>query len=196
MKFNTRELVTLAVFGALWGVVEISLGSLLHVLNVPLTGLFMTALGITIALVGRLYVSKRGATIFIGLIAALLKMFSLGGIVINPMLGIIAASLLTEIVLTAFRRPRRLAFVLAGGLAVLWTLVHPFFTQSFLAGRGVLVIWLDLLDEGTRLFGLNPNAAWVIVAALVLLRLGVGGVAGWVAWDLGQAIQKRVRGVA
>ncbi len=196
MKFNTRELVTLAVFGALWGVVEISLGSLLHVLNVPLTGLFMTALGITIALVGRLYVPKRGATIFIGLIAALLKMFSLGGIVINPMLGIIAASLLAEIVLSAFRHPRRLAFVLAGGLAVLWTLVHPFFTQSFLAGRGVLVIWLDLLDEGTRLFGLNPNAAWVIVAALVLLRLGVGGVAGWVAWDLGQAIQKRVQGAA
>ncbi|HEY83526.1 MAG TPA: ECF transporter S component, partial [Chloroflexi bacterium] len=171
MKFNTRELVTLAVFGALWGVVEVSLGSLLHVLNVPLTGLFMTAVGIAIALVGRLYVPKPGATVFIGLIAALLKMFSLGGIVINPMIGIIAASLLAEIVLTAFRRPRRLAFVLAGGLAVLWTLVHPFLTQSFLAGRGVLVIWLDLLDEGIRLFGLNSNAAWVIVAALVLLRL-------------------------
>jgi len=194
MKFNTRELVTLAVFGALWGVVEVSLGSLLHVLNVPLTGLFMTTVGITIALVGRLYVPKPGATIFIGLIAALLKMFSLGGIVINPMIGIIAGALLAEIVLSAFRRPRRLAFVLAGGLAVLWTLVHPFFTQSFLAGRGVLVIWLDLLDEGTRLFGLNPNAAWIIVAALVLLRLIVGGVAGWIAWDLGQAIQKRGQG--
>jgi len=193
MKFNTRELVTLAVFGALWGVVEISLGSLLHVLNAPLTGLFMTTFGITIALVGRLYAPKPGSTLFIGLITALLKMFSLGGIVINPMLGIIAASLLAEIVLSAFRRPRRLAFVLAGGLAVLWTLVHPFFTQSFLAGRGVLVIWLDLLDEGTRLFGLNPNAVWIIVAALALLRLVAGGAAGWVAWDLGQTIQKRMQ---
>ncbi len=192
MKFNARELVILAVFGALWGVAEISLGSLLHILKVPLTGLFMTAIGIVIALIGRLYVPKFGATLFTGLIAALLKMFSLGGIVINPMIGIMAASLLAEIVLSAFRRPKRLAFVLAGGLAVLWTLVHPFFTQSFLAGRGVLVIWLNLLDEGTRLFGLNPNAAWIIVVALVLLRLLVGGIAGWLAWNLGHTIQKRI----
>jgi len=34
MKFSTRELVLLAVFGALWGVVEITLGSVLKSLDV------------------------------------------------------------------------------------------------------------------------------------------------------------------
>lgn len=193
MKFKTGELVILAVFGALWGVVEISFGSLLHILNVPLSGLFMATIGITIAIIGRLYVPKPGSTFFIGLIAALLKMFSLGGIIINPMIAIIAEASLAEMVLTAFRYPRRSAFVIAGGLAVLWTLIHPFFTQSFLAGRGVLVIWLDLIDEGTHLFGLNPNTAWIIIVTLILLRFILGAVAGWVAWDLGHIIQKRRR---
>ena len=39
MKFTTRQLVTMAVFGALWGMVEISLGSVLHAIKIPLTGL-------------------------------------------------------------------------------------------------------------------------------------------------------------
>ncbi len=35
MKLSTRELATLAVFGALWGLVEISLGSVLKTLISP-----------------------------------------------------------------------------------------------------------------------------------------------------------------
>ncbi|MGZ6346947.1 MAG: hypothetical protein ACXWNC_05195 [Anaerolineales bacterium] len=56
MKFTTRELVTMAVFGALWGVVEISLGSVLHAIKIPLTGLALTAIGLLVALIGRLFV--------------------------------------------------------------------------------------------------------------------------------------------
>jgi ABC-type thiamin/hydroxymethylpyrimidine transport system permease subunit len=193
MKFTVRELALLSVFGALWGVVEITLGSLLHLIDAPLTGLIMTAAGMMIVLIGRTFVPKPGSTLFIGLITALLKLFSLGGIVLNPIIGIVAASLLAEIVLTVFRRPGRLAFILAGGVAALWTIVHPFFTQSLLAGRGVLVIWLKLLDSGSQLFGLNPAAIWIIVILLVSLHFVVGGIAGWLAWDLSQVIQARVR---
>ena len=56
MKFSTRELVTLTVFGALWGVVEISVGSLAHILNLPLSGAILAAAGLMIALTGRLFV--------------------------------------------------------------------------------------------------------------------------------------------
>ena len=52
MKFSTRELVTLAVFGVLWGIVEISLGTVLKSLNVPLSGVVLGAIGLSIALVG------------------------------------------------------------------------------------------------------------------------------------------------
>ena len=46
----------------------------------------------------------------------LLKLFSLGGVVLGPMLAILAEALVAEIVLSLFKRPRRFAFILAGGL--------------------------------------------------------------------------------
>ena len=76
MKLSTRELVLLAVFGALWGVVEMSLGTVLKSLNIPLSGAVLAAIGLMIAMLGRLFVPKRGATIFIGAIATLLKLFT------------------------------------------------------------------------------------------------------------------------
>ena len=50
MRFTTRELVILTVFGTLWGVVEISLGSLLHLLHLPMSGPWLAASGLAIAI--------------------------------------------------------------------------------------------------------------------------------------------------
>jgi hypothetical protein len=104
MKFTTRELVTLAVFGALWGLVEISLGALLHVLHAPLTGVILAAVGITIALTGRAFVPHRGSTLFIGVIVLVLKLFSIGSVVLGPMVGILVEALLAELILSACGR--------------------------------------------------------------------------------------------
>ncbi len=51
MRYKTRDLVYIALFGTIWGVAEMSLGALLHTLNVPQTGTIMTFFGITIMLV-------------------------------------------------------------------------------------------------------------------------------------------------
>jgi len=45
MKYRTQELVYIAVFGTIWGVVEMTLGSYLHVLNVPQAGTVLAAVG-------------------------------------------------------------------------------------------------------------------------------------------------------
>ena len=93
MKFTTRQLVTMAVFGALWGIVEISLGSVLHAVNLPMSGTVLAAIGLVVALTGRLFVPKRGSTLFIGVIALVLKLFSIGSVVIGPMIGIFSEAL-------------------------------------------------------------------------------------------------------
>lgn len=191
MKFSTRELVTVAVFGALWGVVETSLGAVLKGLHIPLSGAILAGIGLTIALIGRLYVPRRGSTLFIGVIAMILKLFSIGSVIIGPMIGILAEALIAEAVLSLFGRPSRLSFLVAGALAVLWTLVQPFFTGWLLFGRDMFVVWLDLIDEGSRLLGLNSNAALWIVIGLVALRFAIGGLSGWLAWQAGHLLQAR-----
>jgi hypothetical protein len=192
MKFTTRQLVTLAIFGTLWGVVEISLGSLLHAINLPMSGMFLAAVGLAIALLGRLFVPRRGATLFIGVIAMTLKLFSIGSVVIGPMIGILSEALVAELVLSLFKRPTRLALLLAGSLGVLWTLVQPFVTNPLLFGRSIFLVWLDILDRGAQLFSLDPNAWIWIVVGLAALHLLVGAGAGWLAWNTGRLLRVRM----
>ena len=194
MKFTTRQLVTMAVFGALWGVVEIGLGSVLHAIKIPLTGLVLTAMGLLVALIGRLFVPKGGSTFFIGVIATVLKLFSIGNIIIGPMIGILTEALVAELILDIFPIPTRLSFILAVAGGALWTLIQPFVTGLLIFGRSLLSIWLDTIDAGSRLLGLSSQAALWIVLALILLHLAVGAAGGWLAWSLGQIVSIRLRG--
>ena len=194
MRFSTRELVSIAVFGALWGAVEISIGTVLKTMHMPLSGVVLAAIGLMVVLIGRVFVPKKGATLFTGLIAMLLKLFSLGGVVLGPMVGIIAEAIIAEIVLSLAKRPTRLVFALAGGLGVLWTLIHPFFTGLLFFGREPFEVWLDLLNEGRRTLGLSEEAAIWIVLGLVALRLVIGGLAGLLAWGLGGQLRTRLGG--
>jgi len=192
MKFNTRELATLAVFGVLWGIVEISLGTVLKSLRVPLSGAVLGAIGLGIALIGRLFVPRRGSTLFIGVIACLLKLFSLGGVVIGPMIGILSEAVIAELVLSLSGKPRRLAFILAGGLGVAWTFTQPFVTNPLLFGRSLMTTWVTMLEQGGRLLGLGSEAALVIVLAMLAIHLAFGALAGWFAWDVGSQLQTRM----
>jgi ABC-type thiamin/hydroxymethylpyrimidine transport system permease subunit len=193
MRFTVRDLVYIGVFGALWGAAEMTLGSLLHVLNVPFSGAVLAGIGITIALIGRLFVPRTGSVLFIGLVTALLKMLSLGGIVLNPMIGIVAESLLAEVVLSLWGQPRRASFVVAGGLAVFWPFVHPFFTQGILAGQGILTVYGWTLEKGANLLGLDPSALLLILGGLVGVHFLIGIIAGLLAWDAGRIVQLRLQ---
>ncbi len=192
MKFSTRELVTLGVFGALWGAVELSFGSILHVMKVPMAGVILTAIGLAIAMIGRLFVCRPGATLFIGLIAALLKLFSLGGVVIWPLLGIVIEALLAEVVLSALRKPSQGAFTMAGAVGVLWTFVHPFVMHGLIMGSGILTVWLRTLDQGSQVLGIDPSAVLWLILALIGLRLGIGAAAGLLAWSVGRSVYARL----
>jgi hypothetical protein len=192
MKFSTRELATIAVFGTLWGISEISLGSVLKSLNIPFGGAILAAIGLMIALVGRAFVPKKGSTLFVGVIAMLLKLFSLGGVIVGPMVGIFSEALVAEIALSLSGKPRRFSFLLAGALGVVWALLQPFVTGPLLFGRSLFVVWLDLLDTGSRLLGLSRSAVLWIGASMLVIYLFIGCVAGWLGWEVARQLQTRL----
>lgn len=192
MKLSTRELVTIAVFGALWGAVEITMGTVLKALHLPFNGALLATIGLTVLLVGRLYVPRPGATLFIGVIATLIKLFSIGGVVIGPMIGILSEALLAEIVLSAFRRPRRIAFLLAGTVGVSWTMIQPFISGALLFGRHTLEVWLDLVNDGAALLGIQANAALWIVAIIAAFHVLLGCLSGWLAWNTARRLNTRL----
>lgn len=198
MKFTVRELVYVAIFGAIWGTLEMSAGSYLHLIFPPLAtpligvGTIMTSLGMVVALVGRLFVPKRGSVVMIGVITAILKALSIGGVVLSPMLAIIIESLLAEFGLLLSRRPSRWGFALAGSLAVVWTFFHKFFTSYFLLGRGVYEVYLGVLLSGVQVLGTGVEYAFIVIALFLLIRLVTGAMAGWLAWEVGRGVQARL----
>jgi hypothetical protein len=192
MRFSVRDLVYVGIFGALWGALEMSLGSYLHVIKVPFTGTIMTALGMIIVLVGRLFVPRRGSVLMMGVVTMMLKALSPGGVVLNPMIAILAESLLAEAPLLIGGTKRR-TFIAACALATLWNFVHPFFTQGLLAGAGIYEIYQRSLLKGASLLGLDEEAVGIILVALILVRLIAGAVAGALAWSLGQQVQARLQ---
>ena len=211
--FTTRDWVYIAVFGALWGAIEITLGAYLHVIFPPLAdtflvGVIMAGLGGLIALTGRHFVPHTGSVLMIGVVTALLKALSLGGVKIGPMVAILAESLLIEAGLvlsrveglllapikfgTPSRQPSRWGFTLAGALAVSWNFIHKFVMMRLLFGKGVYEVAVKMVKDGSKLLGLDVRYSIAILVLLLFIRLVVGAVAGWLAWDLGGAVRRRL----
>ena len=82
--------------------------------------------------------------------------------------------------------------MLAGCLAVLWTFFHKFFASYVFLGRGIYDVYLGILEKGAQALGMEMGYALVIVAVYLLVRIVAGGLAGWLAWDLGKAVQARL----
>jgi hypothetical protein len=196
-SFTTRDWVYVAVFGALWGALELTLGAYLHVLFPPLantffTGLIMAGIGAAIALVGYTFVPRPGAVLSIGIITALLKVVSLGGAKIGPVVAILAEVILMEVALLSKRSPTRGRYVLAGTVAVSWNFFHKFIMMRLLYGRGIGEVYVKMVKEGSPVLGLDAGYAVAIIGVLFLFRVVAGAVAGWLAWDLGRLVARRV----
>jgi len=202
MKFTVRDLVHIAIFGAIWGALEMTLGSYLHVIIPPLAtpligvGTAMTAVGMVVALIGHLFVPKVGSVLMIGVVTAMLKALSVGGVSLSPMIAIVIECSLAEVGLILSRKPRRWGFVLAGSMAVLWTFFHKFFASYVFLGRGIYEVYLGMLREGAQVLGIDARYGLAIIAAFPLTRIVIGGAAGWLAWELGEAVQARLAEMA
>jgi hypothetical protein len=197
MKFSVRELVYVAIFGAIWGALELTLGSYLHVIFPPLAdtflvGLLMASLGAIVALIGRHFVPRTGSVFMISVVAAILKMISIGGVTVGPLVAILAEGLLMELGLIIARRPTRWAFVFAGALAVAWNFFHKFIMMYILFGKGVYEVYVGMLQQGASLLRIDLSYALLIIVVLLLIRIVAGAVSGWIAWDLGRVVHDRL----
>ena len=89
--YRNRFWAFVTVFGTLWGGLELTLGTFLHVLHVPKTGFIMVALSATLLVAQRNIFPARWSTLAAGVIAACIKSLSPGGIIAGPIIGILGA---------------------------------------------------------------------------------------------------------
>lgn len=179
--FSTRDLVYIAVLAALWTGSEDILGAQLHAMNLPFTGIPVAAIAVFLMVTGRVLVPKAGSTILMGIVVALLKVLSIGGVVLSPMIAIFMEALLVEVTMTV-GGATQLASLIGGMLAEMWSFVHPFVIQPLLFGGQMVVIYKRTILAGSKLLGADPLNAIMIILVLVVLHGVVGVIAGVVGW--------------
>jgi hypothetical protein len=208
MKFSLRHLIYIAVFGALWAAVEATVGAYLHVIFppgasfLPLVGTVTAAVGVAVALTGRRFLPQAGSVLMISVVTALLKLISIGGTKLGPVLGILIEGLIAELALQAFRRhgdshsgqivELPFSYVLAGALAVMSTFFQKFLFAAIFLGASLSQTLQGFVKQGSSVFGLQPQLAALIVLVFLLFDGVVGGVAGLLSWQVGKATSARL----
>jgi hypothetical protein len=171
----------IALFGGLWGVIEILLGNLLHAFEVPFKGLLLSAIGCFICLTASMQLPSRKnlPILAIGAVAIVVRLFSFGVFKAH-----ILISMLTEVLLlqgavlicgyTLF------GFILGGVLACFAPYISGVLFFGVILGQSGAVFLHDFAKESASLrvllhFGKAIIA--VILCTHVLFGAAVGAVA-------------------
>ncbi|MFB0515117.1 MAG: hypothetical protein ACETWG_00755 [Candidatus Neomarinimicrobiota bacterium] len=171
----------IAVFGSLWGLSEATLGTALHLMRIPFSGLIMTAIALIIILIARAFYNAPGSTISIALLAAIIKALSISTVKVGPMIGIISEGLLAEGILTLIR-PGRTGFLIAGLALGIYPLVHSIITKTILFGAAFIPMLIDTARGISERFGYGIG--WLALGLYVVLHIIIGAGAALLAWSL------------
>ena len=195
---RAQWVAVVAVFGAVWGASEMSLGAILRSASIPMHGTFMTGIGIVIMLVARRTLSAggqrgRGAAIAVGVVAAAILPLSVTPRIEQAVIGILAEAACLEIVLW-IGRPRRWRFGLAGLLAALIPLVQLLTVMTVQYGLGALSTFRETLltKQGGERLGLAVFTAGALIGLIALASAVFGLVCGMLGWSLAGQILTRL----
>jgi hypothetical protein len=190
---DARAWTHAALFGSLWGAAEASLGTVLKAAHIPLAGLIMASIGVLCLLTVRRLQPVVGVSLATGVVAAFLKVFSLGGLVLGPAAGILAEAALVELAMTA-TASSTIGAVLGGALALAEAPLQMVFTAVVITGpeaAAALERAARALASVISLPAASPLAGLVAVAAASALA---GAAVGGLSWRVAGRVVRRVGG--
>jgi hypothetical protein len=185
----SRDRVFIAIFGAVWGLVEITLGVFLKGMRLPMGGAILTAVSCIIFLTGRYFIRRRGSILMMGAIAAILKVFSIGTVIAGPFMAILIESLLAEISISLLGI-HRFSYLFTGGLLSLYTIIHPFISQGIIFGENIYKIYLEIFQKIAQLLHIDLHYLGWIILSYAIIHLFLGTTAGWFAYSLSSRVNR------
>ena len=184
----SKSTVLIGVFGALWGLMEISLGTLVKGLRIPMGGAMLTAVACLIFLTGRYFIRRKFSILIMGGIAATIKVFSVGTVIAGPFMAILIEACIAEI-LISFLGINRLSFILTSMVLVIYTIIHPFISQGIIFGANIYKVYLETIQKVADVFHTSYQYLAVIVLLYILMHALLGGISGWIAYSLAKRVE-------
>ncbi len=175
-----------ALYGALWGALEATVGTAIHLGRVPFRGEIMGLIGLVCLVCLRRLQPRVGVVLVAGLTAIFLKVFTLGGLYPGPLVGIATQTLAVEFGFLVARGPWAAAL---GGIIALGTNpIQRVVTAWIVGGSEAATAVLRAVGE---LGGVE--AKWVL-AGFVGLAASIGAFGGAFAWRLAGRVARRLGG--
>lgn len=186
-----RDTVLIGIFGALWGLMEISLGVIIKGLRIPMGGAFLTAAACLIFLNGRFFIRRRGSILMMGMVAALLKIFSVGTVIAGPFMAILIEATIAEglILLLGINR---ISFVLTASTLSLYTILHPFIAQGLIFGDNIYKIYLETFKQIALILNIDMTNLGLVLLIYTGFHLILGIMAGWLAFSLSIKVSQEI----
>lgn len=186
------DTLLIAIFGALWGLMEITVGVALKGLRLPLSGVILAALAAIIFLSGRYFVPRRGAILMMGAIAAMMKVLSVGTVIAGPFMAIMIEAAIGELFISLLGISRW-SYVFTAATLLIYTPIHPFIAQGLIFGTNIYSIYLETFNQIGRILHIDSGSLWLIVGGYILFHAVVGATAGWIAFSVARRVQKEVK---
>lgn len=187
---DARAWTRAALVGSLWGALELTLGSLLHLSRLPLTGLVMAAIGLACLLTLRRLSPCPGVCLVAGAVALVVKVFGLGGLRPGPLIGIAAEAVLVEVAVDLL--PRAAGAAAAGALVFLWGPLQKLAMTRLVAGREAVEAAVVLAGRAADAVGLAGAGLGGIATAVLGVMALAGGATGLAAWRLAGRVARRL----
>ncbi len=188
---DARPWTAAALIGALWGALELSVGTALHLSRLPVRGMVMAALGLVCLVTLRRLRGGPGVCILAGLVAAFLKVFTLGGLYPGPLIGILLEALVIEVIFDVLGS-RRVSAVVGGAIVLGLTPVQMTLTVWVVAGRDTVAATAQAALEVLVWLGFSAFSPVAILGGVVAVAAGVGALAGWWAWSVSSGVNERL----
>jgi ABC-type thiamin/hydroxymethylpyrimidine transport system permease subunit len=187
MKFvehslSKTEIYRSAVFGVVWGIIEITAGNALHLAKVPFRGFLLSFIAAIVLVTAKGIIQYKGSLIVIGIICATLKTATTGAFLINPIAAILLESLLAEMIFI-YIRTSPLNSIIAGSAVMLYTFLHSLIAQLFFFGTDIFTVYAKFFhalfsDIDTH----NLNIAIVVLSIYGIFHIVIGAVAGIIGY--------------
>ena len=188
----SRDTVLIGIFGALWGLMEITLGLTIKGLRIPMGGAVLTAISCIIFLTARYFINHRGSIFLMGAVAATLKIFSVGTVIAGPFMAILIEAGIAE-VLISLLGVNRISYIITSVTLCLYTIVHPFIAQGFIFGDDIYQIYLETFRKISFILSIDLTYLTWIVILYAALHIILGFIAGWLAYSLSVRVGQELR---
>lgn len=187
---DVRPWTYAALFGALWGAMEATIGTAVHLGKLPMRGTLMGLLGLLCLICLRRLQNRPGVCLLAGLVAVFLKIFTLGGLFPGPLVGITVQALAVELAMTA-TGGRAVGAAVGGALTLATNPLQKLATTWVVLGGDGLRAYFELLEAAAAALGLDGLRPLVLVGAVVAWSAVVGTAGGlWAYWVAGRVARR------